>query len=62
MFNKIVAPFSGTVVKSFMDDSDGKVIAKGQLIFKVTPDEFVEEETEEQIFTRKKKVSLGLIE
>ena len=61
MFNKIVAPFSGTIVKGFMEDSDGKIIGKGQPIFKVVPDEQIVEESEEEIFNRKKKATLALI-
>ncbi|MCB1179699.1 MAG: biotin carboxylase, partial [Leptospiraceae bacterium] len=33
MFNKISAPFSGTIVKNFLQDSDGKIVTKGQTIF-----------------------------
>ncbi|MBL7685520.1 MAG: acetyl-CoA carboxylase biotin carboxyl carrier protein subunit, partial [Deltaproteobacteria bacterium] len=61
MFNKITAPFSGTIVESYLADSDGKIITKGQAIFKVKPDEMIQEETEEEILKRKKQVSLGLI-
>ncbi len=43
MFNKIPAPFSGTVDKILIDRGDGVIVSKGQPIFKVTPDErFVE--------------------
>jgi acetyl/propionyl-CoA carboxylase alpha subunit len=43
MFNKIPAPFSGTVDKILIDGTDGIIVQKGQPIFKVTPDEkFVE--------------------
>lgn len=43
MFNKIPAPFSGTVDKILIDGGDGVIVSKGQPIFKVTPDEkFVE--------------------
>jgi len=43
MFNKIPAPFSGTVDKILIDKGDGIIVSKGQPIFKVTPDEkFVE--------------------
>lgn len=45
MFNKIPAPFSGTVDKILIDKGDGVIVSKGQPIFKVTPDEkFVEED------------------
>ncbi len=43
MFNKIPAPFSGTIDKILIDGGDGTIVSKGQPIFKVTPDEkFVE--------------------
>lgn len=42
MFNKVYAPFAGTVDKILVD-TDGTIVAKGQPLFKVTPDEkFVE--------------------
>jgi acetyl/propionyl-CoA carboxylase alpha subunit len=40
MFNKVVAPFSGTVEKVLVED-DGVIISKGQTLFKVKPDEEV---------------------
>ncbi|RNC72276.1 MAG: biotin carboxylase [Desulfuromonadales bacterium] len=43
MFNKITAPFSGTIDKILMQGADGTIVQKGQPLFKVTPDEkFVE--------------------
>jgi biotin carboxyl carrier protein len=51
MFNKVYAPFAGTIDK-VMVDTDGVIIAKGQTIFKVTPDEKIEIETPEQIEKR----------
>jgi acetyl/propionyl-CoA carboxylase alpha subunit len=43
MFNKVYAPFSGTIDKIIMTGSDGTIVSKGQPLFKVTPDEkFVE--------------------
>ncbi|MFT4908794.1 MAG: acetyl/propionyl-CoA carboxylase alpha subunit [Oleispira sp.] len=38
MFNKVKAPFSGTVDKVLVED-DGAIISKGQVLFKITPDE-----------------------
>jgi biotin carboxyl carrier protein len=43
MFNKIVAPFAGTIDEVLVPD-DGVVVRKGQPLFKVTPDERVVEE------------------
>ena len=43
MFNKVNAPFSGTIDKILMERGDGVIVTKGQPLFKVTPDEkFVE--------------------
>ncbi|MBB5021866.1 biotin/lipoyl-containing protein [Desulfurispira natronophila] len=48
MFNKIPAPFSGTVDKILIEGGDGVIVAKGQPLFKVTPDEkFVEVDPKE---------------
>ena len=41
MFNKVVAPFAGKVDEVLVE-GDGVIIAKGQPLFKVTPDERVE--------------------
>ena len=42
MFNKVYAPFAGTIDRILVD-TDGTIVAKGQPLFKVTPDEkFVE--------------------
>jgi len=38
MFNKVHAPFAGTVDEVLLD-TDALIIKKGQPIFKVTPDE-----------------------
>ena len=43
MFNKVHAPFAGTVTDVLMPTS-GVVVRKGQPLFKVTPDEIVVEE------------------
>ncbi len=43
MFNKVYAPFSGTIDKILVTSGDGTIVSKGQPLFKVTPDEkFVE--------------------
>tara|TARA_R110001599_G_scaffold304019_2_gene510240 strand:- start:21728 stop:24556 length:2829 start_codon:yes stop_codon:yes gene_type:complete len=41
MFNKVYAPFAGSVDKVLVD-TDGVIIHKGQPLFKVTPDEKIE--------------------
>ncbi len=48
MFNKINAPFSGTIDKILAQGGDGTIVQKGQPLFKVTPDEkFVEVDAKE---------------
>jgi acetyl/propionyl-CoA carboxylase alpha subunit len=47
MFNKVYAPFSGTIDKILVA-RDGTIVSKGQPLFKVTPDEkFVEQDPAE---------------
>jgi acetyl/propionyl-CoA carboxylase alpha subunit len=52
MFNKVYAPFAGTIDKVLID-GDGVIIKKGQPLFKVTPDEKIVIETPEEIAARK---------
>ena len=40
MFNKVYAPFAGTV-DAILVDTDGSIVSKGQPLFKITPDEQV---------------------
>jgi biotin carboxyl carrier protein len=48
MFNKVPAPFSGTIDKILIEGGDGTIVSKGQPLFKVTPDEkFVEVDPKE---------------
>jgi pyruvate/2-oxoglutarate dehydrogenase complex dihydrolipoamide acyltransferase (E2) component len=54
MFNKVNAPFSGTIEKILVED-DGTIIAKGQPLFKITPDEVVVEESAEDVQARVEK-------
>lgn len=61
MFNKITAPFSGTVKEVILKESDGKIIQKGQTIFKIVPDEIIKIETPEEIQDRKNKVTFSLL-
>ena len=48
MFNKVQAPFSGTVEKVLVE-GDGVIIKKGQPLFKIIPDEKIVVETPEEI-------------
>lgn len=56
MFNKVYAPFSGTIEKVLIDQ-DGTIIKKGQPVFKITPDEKIIEETPEEKSARMAKAS-----
>ncbi len=48
MFNKVPAPFAGTIDKILIEGGDGTIVQKGQPLFKVTPDEkFVEVDPQE---------------
>lgn len=53
MFNKVYAPFSGTIDKILVE-GDGLIISKGQPLFKVSPDEVVVIESDEDILARKR--------
>ena len=52
MFNKVYAPFSGTIEKVLVD-TDGSIITKGQPIFKIIPDEVIVEVSAEEIAARR---------
>lgn len=52
MFNKVQATFSGTIDKVLVEN-DGEIIKKGQPLFKITPDEIIEVESDEDIKARK---------
>ena len=56
MFNKVYAPFSGTVDEVLVD-TDGVIIRKGQPIFRITPDEKIVVESPEEIAARRRKVT-----
>ena len=61
MFNKVVAPFSGTVTQNLLADADGTVVKKGQTIFKIEPDERIEPEAPEVTAARKRDTTLALL-
>jgi biotin carboxyl carrier protein len=48
MFNKVIAPFAGTIDKVLIE-GDGVIIKKGQPLFKIIPDEKIVVETPEEI-------------
>jgi acetyl/propionyl-CoA carboxylase alpha subunit len=61
MFNKILAPFAGTVTENWMADKDGVVVAKGQTIFKIEPDERIQKESPEDRKRRVREATLALL-
>jgi biotin carboxyl carrier protein len=62
MFNKVLAPFSGTVVENLVEDVDGSIVRAGQMIFRIEPDEVVEEESEDLIRARQRVFTLSLLD
>jgi biotin carboxyl carrier protein len=56
MFNKVYAPFSGTIEKVLVDE-DGVIISKGQPLFKITPDEISVEESEGERRSRRREAT-----
>jgi len=60
MFNKITAPFAGTIKKSLIED-DGTIIKKGEAIFKITPDEKMVVESAEERETRQDKATQSFL-
>jgi acetyl/propionyl-CoA carboxylase alpha subunit len=60
MFNKVVAPFSGTVDEVLVE-GDGVIISKGQPLFKVTPDEKVEVLSNSEMASLRRKHTTELV-
>jgi acetyl/propionyl-CoA carboxylase alpha subunit len=61
MFNKVLAPFSGTVTAKLIEAADGSIVSKGQPIFRIDPDERVERESEEARRARRREATLALL-
>jgi acetyl/propionyl-CoA carboxylase alpha subunit len=61
MFNKISVPFSGTITKVLLADGDGKVVTKGQPIFKIQPDHMRVEESAEDVAARRRALTDKLL-
>ena len=60
MFNKVIAPFAGTVDEVLVE-GDGVIIAKGQPLFKVTPDEKVEVLSDTELAALRKEHTTELV-
>ena len=61
MFNKVYAPFAGTVDEVLVD-TDGVIISKGQVIFKITPDEKIVSESPEEVAARRRAATSVFLE
>ena len=60
MFNKINAPFAGTIEKILIE-GDGTIIKQGQPLYKITPDEKIVEETAEEVAARRQAATDKLL-
>ena len=56
MFNKVYAPFAGTVDEVLVE-GDGVIIGKGQAIFRITPDEKIVAESPETAAARRREAT-----
>jgi acetyl/propionyl-CoA carboxylase alpha subunit len=61
MFNKVLAPFAGTVVENRIKDADGTIVSAGQTLYRIEPDEVVVEESQEVVRERRRNVTLSLL-
>jgi acetyl/propionyl-CoA carboxylase alpha subunit len=61
MFNKVLAPFAGTVTEDLMAGRDGTVVAKGQKIFSIEPDVRFEPESGSARAARVRAATLALL-
>ena len=61
MFNKVLAPFAGTVTKCLMADRDGSVVKKGERIFAIEPDERRSAESPAEVARRRREATLALL-
>lgn len=57
MFNKVPAPFAGTIDKIIIEGGDGTIVQKGQPLFKVTPDEVFVEVDPKELAKQKQKTT-----
>ena len=61
MFNKVAAPYPGTIIKNLMADRDGAIVKKGERVFTIEPDERGEIESDEAISRRRREATLALL-
>lgn len=60
MFNRVVAPFAGTVDKILVD-GDGIIIKKGQPLFKINPDEKIVVRSAEDIAEERRQTTVKFL-
>lgn len=61
MFNKVLAPFAGTVKKCIHANSEGVIVSKGERIFEIEPDEIVVHEDPETVRQRRSERTRSLV-
>ena len=61
MFNKVAAPYPGTVLKNLMAGRDGSIVKKGERVFTIAPDERREPESDEAAVRRRREATLALL-
>jgi acetyl/propionyl-CoA carboxylase alpha subunit len=60
MFNKVIAPFAGTISKVLVK-GDGVIIKKGQPLFKIIPDEMIVIESPEEIAEKRRAKTIEFL-
>ncbi len=61
MFNKVAAPYPGTVTRNLMAGRDGSIVKKGERVFAIEPDERRELESDEERTGRRRETTLALL-
>lgn len=61
MFNKVYAPFAGTI-EQVLVETDGVIISKGQPLFKITPEEKIVVESPEEVAARRRSATSVFLE
>ncbi|WP_437954879.1 biotin/lipoyl-containing protein [Sorangium sp. So ce119] len=62
MFNKVLAPFSGTIEEVLIDGGEGTIVQKGQPLFRVRPDEALVEEDAVERKRRRREQTLRYVD
>ncbi|WP_437774939.1 biotin/lipoyl-containing protein [Sorangium sp. So ce1097] len=62
MFNKVLAPFSGTIEEVLIDGGEGAIVQKGQPLFRVKPDEALVEEDAAERKRRRREQTMRVVD